>query len=113
MAGVVRAMAGAVRVAAGAVPAIAGTGGPITAAILLAACGADSDPAGNPTPGITTTIDTVDGTVRITNSGTPPEWRLTRVASIGPESLSGTGSPYEFGRIYDVAISASGGFGAG
>lgn len=76
----------------------------MAAAILLAACGSDSDPADTPTSGVTTSIDTVDGTVRVTNSGTPPEWRLTRVASIGPESLSGTGSPDEFGRIYDIAL---------
>ena len=79
-------------------------GGTTAAAILLAACGSDGDPVDTPTLGVTTTIDTVDGTVRVTNSGTPPEWRLARVASIGPESLSGTGSPDEFGRIFDVAL---------
>ena len=84
--------------------AIAGAGSAMAGAVLLAACGSGSDSAGDPTPGVTTTIDTVDGTVRVTNSGTPPEWRLTQVASIGPESLSGTGSPDEFGRIYDVAL---------
>ena len=87
----------AVRAIAAAVPVMA-------IFTLLAACGSGTDSAGDPTPGVTTTIDTVDGTVRVTNSGTPPEWRLTRVTSIGPESLSGTGSPDEFGRIYDVAL---------
>ena len=83
---------------------MAATTAAIAAAVLFAACDADRDPADTPAPGVTTVIDTVDGTVRVTNSGTPPEWRLTRVASIGPESLSGTGSPDEFGRIYDVAL---------
>ena len=83
---------------------ISGVGSVLTGAVLLAACGADSDSAGTPAPGVTTSIDTVDGTVRVTNSGSPPEWRLTRVTSIGPQSLSGTGSPDEFGRIYDVAL---------
>lgn len=89
---------------AGITRASAGVGSALAGAVLLAACGADSDSADTPTPGVTTAIDTVDGTVRVTNSGAPPEWRLTRVTSIGPQSLSGAGSPDEFGRIYDVAL---------
>ena len=92
------------RAIAGVTRAIPGVGSALAGAVLLAACGSDSDSAGSPAPGVTTTIDTVDGTVRVTNSGSPPEWRLTRVTAIGPQSLSGAGSPDEFGRIYDVAL---------
>ena len=99
-----RATAEAPRGIDGTARATTGTGATIAAALLLAACGSDSDPAGTPAPGVTTTIDTVGSAVRVTNGGSPPEWRLTRVASIGPQSLSGAGSPDEFGRIYDVAL---------
>ena len=65
-------MAWAVRRVTGPARGVAGTGVTIAAAILLAACGSDGDPADTPTPGVTTTIDTVDGTVHVTNSGPPP-----------------------------------------
>ena len=87
---------------------LTGTGSLIAGGFLLTACGSDSGLADDPALGLTTTIDTVDGTVRVTNSGTPPEWRLTRVASIGPKSLSDTGSPEEFGRVWDVALGPDG-----
>lgn len=74
----------------------------------LAACSSDSDVAGRPVLGVTTTTDTVDGVIRVGNAGTPPEWRLTRVASIGPESLSGSGAPDEFGNVFDVALGPDG-----
>ena len=54
---------------------------------------------------LTTTIDTVDGVVRVTNSGTAPEWQLTPVVSIGPKTLAvGDGGPEEFGEVSSVAI---------
>ena len=73
---------------------------------LPAACSPDTDSApGDPSnAGVTTTIDTIDGVVRVTNTGTPPGWQLTQIASIGPKSLTDDGSPDEFGRVYDVAL---------
>ena len=71
------------------------------AATLLTGCAPD---AATPPADLTTTIDTVNGAVHVTSSGTPPQWQLTQVASIGPQSLSDTGSPDEFGRIYDIAL---------
>ena len=71
------------------------------AATLLTGCAPD---AATPPGDLTTTIDTINGAVHVANSGTPPHWQLTQVASIGPQSLSETGSPDEFGRIYDIAL---------
>ena len=71
------------------------------AATLVIGCAPD---AASPPGDLTTTVDTVNGVVHVTNTGTPPQWQLTQVASIGPKSLSETGSPDEFGRIYDIAL---------
>ena len=78
----------------------------ILAATMPIACGSDTDsaPGDSSADAVTTTIDTIDGVIRVTNAGTPPEWQLAQVASIGPKSLSETGSPDEFGRVYDVAL---------
>ena len=53
---------------------------------------------------LTTTFDTIDGVIRVANAGEPPEWQLTQMASIGPKSLTDTGSRDEFGGVYDVAF---------
>ena len=71
------------------------------AATLVIGCAPDAAP---PPGALTTTIDTVNGVIRVTNAGIPPRWQLTQVASIGPRSLTEEGSPDEFGRIYDIAL---------
>ena len=78
--------------------------------LFAAACAPDPDSAsGDLVPdAVATTIDTIGGIVRVTNTGTPPRWQLTRVASIGPRSLSETGSPDEFGGVYDMALGPGG-----
>lgn len=53
---------------------------------------------------LTTAIDTVNGVIRVTNTGDPPEWRLTQVVSIGPKSIAETGAPDEFGRVSSAAL---------
>ncbi len=74
--------------------------------ILAAALGSGCDQSGPGTPGdLTTTIDTVDGVIRVTNTGTPPEWQLTPVVSIGPKTLAvGDGGPEEFAEVRSVAL---------
>ncbi len=82
----------------------------LPAGVLPATCTPDGDSAsgGATSFDVTTTVDTIDGVVRVSNAGTPPRWQLTQVASIGPKSLSETGSPDEFGRVYDVALGPDG-----
>lgn len=70
-------------------------------ATLVFGCAPD---AASPPADLTTTIDTINGVVHVTNTGMPPRWQLTQVASIGPKSLTEDGSPDEFGRIYDIAL---------
>ena len=53
---------------------------------------------------LTTTIDTVGGVIRVTNTGTPPGWRLAPVVSIGPKSLAEEAGPEEFGRVTSAAL---------
>lgn len=75
--------------------------------VVLAGCSADRAPA--VTSDLTTTIDTIDGVVHVTNSGTAPEWRLTLETSIGPRSLTvGEGGPEEFGQITTTALGPGG-----
>ncbi|MXW18691.1 MAG: hypothetical protein F4139_16170 [Gemmatimonadetes bacterium] len=78
----------------------------ILTATLATACSPDSGSISDASSAVdvTATIDTIDGVVRVANTGTPPEWQLTRIASIGPKSVNETGSPEEFGGVYDVAI---------
>ena len=72
---------------------------------LATACGPDTPaPAGD----FATTVDTIGGTVHVTNTGTPPPARLELVASIGPKSLTDTGSPDEFGGVNSVALGPDG-----
>ena len=67
---------------------------------VAAACASEAPPATD----LTITTDTVGGIVRVTNTGTAPEWQLTPVVSIGPKSLSETGAPEEFGRVNSAAL---------
>ena len=78
------------------------TGSLILASVLTSACDQGSPAA----PGnLTTTIDTVDGVIRVTNTGTPPAWQLTQVVSIGPKTLAvGDGGPEEFGRVSSASL---------
>ncbi len=71
--------------------------------VMLAAAGCQGDPAAVGDD-LTITIDTVGGVVRVTNTGTAPEWSLTRLITIGPREFGvGEGGPEEFG----MATSAS------
>ena len=72
----------------------------VLAASVAAACGPEDSPAGD----LTITTDTVGSVPRVTNTGTPPEWQLVPVVSIGPRSLSETGAPEEFGRVNSAAL---------
>ena len=74
----------------------------ILAGALGSACDQDSPET---TSDLTTTIDTVGGVIRITNTGTPPEWGLTQVVSIGPNTLLvGDGGPEEFAQVSTAAF---------
>ena len=74
-------------------------------AALTAACAPDAAaPAGD----LVTTFDTINGVVHVTNSGTPPPARLTPVVSIGPKTLTDTGSPDEFGGVTSVSLGPDG-----
>lgn len=53
---------------------------------------------------LVTAFDTVGGVVHVLNEGTPPEWRLVPVVSIGTESLTEEATPQEFGRVSAVAL---------
>lgn len=79
---------------------------PYLACALSAACG-PQDP-GSQAGGLTTTFDTVGSVVHVTNAGTPPEWRLAAVVSIGPKTLTDEGGPEEFGRVTAVALGPDG-----
>ena len=77
-----------------------------TAALaLFAACAPDA-PA--PSGGLATAFDTIDGVVHVTNTGAPPQARLVPVVSIGPKTLTDTGSPDEFGGVTSVALGPGG-----
>lgn len=70
------------------------------------ACTPDTDSAfadSSPDDAITT-IDTIADIIRVTNAGSPAQWQLIQVASIGPKSFTDDGSPDEFGEVYDIAL---------
>ena len=71
-------------------------------ATLAAACEQPDTNSG--ADDLATFFDTVSGAVHVTNTGTPPEWRLVPVASIGPRTLTDEGGPEEFGRVSAVAL---------
>ena len=78
----------------------------LLAATLAAGCATD-----DPTPAtstVATTFDTIAGVVHVTNTGTPPDWQLTRVVSIGPKSVTEQETPDEFGRVSAVALGPDG-----
>ena len=72
---------------------------------VAAACAQDYEV---PPGGLATTFDTINGVVHVTNTGTPPPARLAPVVSIGPKSLTDTGSPHEFGGVTSVALGPDG-----
>lgn len=76
----------------------------VLATALTAGCGPDSDPT--PTAGdLTTTIDTVNGVVRVMNTGTAPQWDLAPVITIGPRGFGvGEGGPEEFGMASSASL---------
>ncbi len=70
----------------------------------LAAAGCQGDPAAGGDD-LTITIDTVGGVVRVTNTGTAPEWSLTRLITIGPREFGvGEGGPEEFGMASSASL---------
>ena len=76
------------------------------ATVLTAAC--DQQGAAPNAGTLATTVDTVGSVVRVTNIGTPPEWRLVPVVSIGPKTLTDQGAPEEFGGVTAVALGPEG-----
>lgn len=75
-------------------------------ATLAGGCATDAPSAAS--GDLTTAFDTIAGVVRVTNAGAPPEWRLTRVVSIGPGSVTEEEAPDEFGRVSAVALGPDG-----
>ena len=58
---------------------------PLLTTLLAAAC---EQPGTTSRAGdLATTFDTVSGVVHVTNIGTPAEWRLVPVVSIGPKTI--------------------------
>lgn len=74
-------------------------------ALPAAGCAPDAAPGRD---GIATTVETVAGVIRVTNAGTPPEWDLAPVASIGPGSLTAVESANEFGQVTSAAFGPEG-----
>ena len=74
---------------------------PLTAltliAVLGAACAQDGAPAAD-------FMSNYDGAISVTNTGPPPLARLELIVSIGPKTLTDTGSPDEFGRVSSVVL---------
>lgn len=79
---------------------------PCLACALAAACDRQHTDSG--VGNLTTTFDTIGGTVHVTNAGTPAEWRLAPVVSIGPKTLTDEGAPEEFGWVTAVALGPDG-----
>ena len=75
---------------------------PFLACAVPAACSQQDATSG--AGSLTTTFDTAGGTVHVTNTGTPPEWRLVPVVSIGPTTLTDESAPEEFGGVNAVAL---------
>ena len=66
-------------------------------ALLAAACAQDDAPAAD-------FMINYEGVTPVTNTGPPPTAHLNLVVSIGPKTLSDTGSPDEFGGVSSVAL---------
>ena len=78
----------------------------LTGTLALAAACTHDAPA--PPSGLATAFDNIDGVVHVTNTGTPPPAHLVPVVSIGPKTLTDTGSPDEFGGVNSVALGPEG-----
>lgn len=78
----------------------------ILAVPLTSVCGQQGTTSG--TGDLAVTVDTIAGVIHVTNTGTPPEWRLVPVVSIGPKTLTDQGAPDEFGRVSAVALGPDG-----
>jgi len=78
----------------------------LLACALAPACGQQD--TGTGAGNLTTTFDTVGGVVHVANAGTPPEWRLAPVVSIGPKTLTDEGAPEEFGSVTAAALGPDG-----
>ena len=78
--------------------------------ILPAILGAGCEPGDQAPRGgdLATTFDSIGDVVHVTNAGTPPEWRLAPVASIGPKTLTDQAAPEEFGLVNGVALGPDG-----
>ena len=88
-------------------PRISPTGALLILAATLALACNQQDSTSTPSTH-TTTFDTIAGVVHVTNTGDPPEWRLTPVVSIGPKSLTEQETPDEFGGVSAVALGPDG-----
>ncbi|HSH46590.1 MAG TPA: hypothetical protein VK966_12170 [Longimicrobiales bacterium] len=81
---------------------------PFLLAPLLFAAVACSEPDGPADVGVTTTVDTVDGVVRVRNAGAAPEVSLRPVLAIGETGGVDAVSPEEFGRVRGVLADGDG-----
>lgn len=77
----------------------------VALALLATACADTPASGGND---VVTRVDTVGGVVRVLNTGTAPQWELTRVVSIGPEAALEADGPEAFGAVYGVALGTGG-----
>ena len=69
----------------------------LTMPVLAAACARDDAPTAD-------YVMNYEGVTPVTNTSAPPPARLELVVSIGPKTLTDTGSPEEFGRVSSVAL---------
>ena len=70
---------------------------PVTLLTLSVACARDDAPAAD-------FIFSQEGVTPVTNTDPAPPARLDLLVSIGPKTLTDTGSPEEFGRVSSVAL---------
>ena len=69
----------------------------VLAAVLAGACAQHDAPTAD-------FMLSYEGVTPVSNTGTPPPARLDLVVSIGPKTLTDTGSPDEFGGVSSVAL---------
>ncbi len=79
---------------------------PLLATLLAAAC--EQSDTTSRAGDLATTFDTVGGVVHVTNAGTPAEWRLVPVVSIGPKTITDQETPDEFGYVSAVTLGPDG-----
>lgn len=75
----------------------------LAAFVLWSGCGGQGESADSG-GSLATVADTVGAWVRVSNSGTAPEWNLALVASIGPGPGMGEATPGDFGEAVSVAL---------